>query len=263
MDTKVFDNVESNDSMYIFCDASVYKFRTLDHYCNAVDMYISCAGAIAVTNRRVVKETYRIVTDANNMRGEIEAIKDGVYLALLYARLNPCLKNFYLFSDSEVSILGIKSRVFGWKCLGPNRLYPSDMEKIYNGKAIYNPIYLNGTSNIIANQNTFLEILNTMVENNLKINFYHQKGHVKNNWSSLQNAKNVFERGNTIRDADIEFIRFISGYNDMVDIRTGEVLSTARYAQNLIYTQPVHFIIKDKEEYRRTINQYNMIRKGE
>lgn len=263
MNKDVLYNTESNDSLYIFCDASVYKFRTYDYNCNIVDKFISCAGAIAVSNRRILNETYRIVTDASNMRGEIEAIKDGVYLALSSARLNPRFKNFYIFSDSEVSILGIRSRIFGWRCLGPDRLYQYDMEKIYCGDTVYNPIYLNGSSGFISNQSTYLEIINTMVENNFKVGFYHQKGHVRNNRDSIFNAKKVFERGNAFNDVDVEFIRYISGYNDMVDIKTGEVLSDALHAHRLMYTQPVHFIITDKEEYREKINKYNSIRKGE
>ena len=101
----VLENINSDDSLYIFCDASV---------CYTNQGCISCAGVAAVSNDKILKESYRIIRNANAPRGEIEAVKDGVYTAILLTRKYPNLKNIYLFSDSELALLGLRDWICNW-----------------------------------------------------------------------------------------------------------------------------------------------------
>ncbi len=142
----VLENINSDDSLYIFCDASTTKER---NYC--------CAGAVATFKHDVVKETYRILKDVTVPRAEIEAIKDGVYLAALLTRKYPILKNIYLFSDSELSVFGIRDRIFNWYCEQVKN------EKYY-GIYLGNIEYFDADAPLVKNQDVYLEVLYTLVK---------------------------------------------------------------------------------------------------
>ena len=74
------------------------------------------------------------------------------------------------------------------------------------------------------NQDIIINIVNTILYNNLHINLYHQKGHVNiNNEKSLANARDVFIESNKI-DIDLQTLQTISEFNNYVDIRTKNTL---------------------------------------
>lgn len=200
MDIKDIFNPET---LNIFTDASIKTLKDTGET-------LGCPGAICVaTNQNgatyILDEAYFIERYATNNSSEIKAVSLGVSKALLY-RNN--FNKINLFSDSMICIHGLREWLYNWlRCIYDGTMYSS------SGKPV-------------ANQQTFASILNTIVMNNLSINLYHQKGHVSiiNN-NSLENAAKVFMKTNFLQqEPSIDFISLISGYNNMVDVRTGEQL---------------------------------------
>lgn len=194
----------------IFCDASIRARGNLKD---------GCYGAVAVNGNDILMEDYRIASDTTNNNAEIKGIRLAVSIAALYKDQFPILN---IFSDSQISILGIRDRYDTWKCGQDGLLRGSLGEPI-------------------KSQEVFIEIRKIMEENNLKINFWHQKGHVKNTFSNLENARHVFMASNGIRRGiDINLIRFISYYNNHVDHKSRSILyGTDIYRQKFI--DPITF----------------------
>ena len=214
MDIKDIFNPET---LNIFTDASIKTIKETNET-------LGCPGAICVgTNldgsTYVLDEAYFIERYATNNSSEIKAVSLGVSKALQY-RNN--FKYINLFSDSMICIHGLREWLYNWL------------------RCIYNGVMYSSSGKPVANQQTFASILNTIVMNNLNINLYHQKGHVSviNN-NAVANAVRVFKNTNFIEDeVSLELISILSGYNNMVDIRTGEKL------QNCII-QPCNKFTKD------------------
>lgn len=244
----VLDNINDNDSLYIFCDASTCVATTDNGFeSNA------CAGVVAVNNGTILRENYRIIKNANAAKGEIEAIKDGVFIAILLTRKYPNLKNIYLFSDSEISILGIRDRIFNWEC---HRINGKDYYGLYRKESRYTT-----GSGLIKNQDIYLEILYTLIENNLNLKFYHQKGHLNVNIrDNLKYAIELFKRNNNIRrDISKKFMTFISAYNDYVDSNSRSELYEFMNRNKLFnLTEPVRFVISNINDYRQDISLYKL-----
>ena len=194
----------------IFCDASIRKRGKLKD---------GCYGAIAVKQNTIIDEIYRICSDTTNNNAEIKAVRAAVLLASKYKNEFPIIN---IFSDSQISILGIRDRFNNWICKEDGLLYG------YGGEPI-------------KSQEIYIEIYNIIQSNNLTINFWHQKGHVKNVFSSLKNAEHVFMASNGIRQlVDINLIRFISDFNNIVDQKSRSILyQTDIY--NEYYFDPIKF----------------------
>lgn len=182
-------------TLNIFTDASVKQLGN--------GKYVSCAGCVCVTTKEngsteVIDERYFVLNDSTNNRGELYGICQAVMIALEYRQY---FNTINILSDSQFSIFGLREWIFKWK---------SNM---------VNERYVNASGKDVANQDLFKLIINTIVSNNLYINFYHQKGHVNNN-KGFQKAKRVFYQSNKI-DLDIQEVNGICYYNDLVDINTG------------------------------------------
>ena len=196
INTYIEENIFGKDCLTIFTDASMKKLRTGEQ--------IGCIGSILVHGelRPENLEDYYIITrDSTNNDSEIKAVRLGIEMALRYN-----YKKVRLFSDSQISIYGIRERIFNWK--------------------IINNSFIGTSGDDIKNQIAMIEIVNTILENKLEIEFYHQKGHViENDISSLINATHVFKVSNNVReDISLDFIKVISYMNNLVDIRSGEFL---------------------------------------
>lgn len=242
----VLENINSDDSLYIFCDASV---------CYTNQGCISCAGVAAVSNDKILKESYRIIRNANAPRGEIEAVKDGVYTAILLTRKYPNLKNIYLFSDSELALLGLRDWICNWEC---HPIHDTDYYGLYRARSRYT--IGNG---LIKNQDIYLEVFYTLIKYKLNLKFYHQKGHLEtNNKYALKHAIDLFIRNNNIEcDVSKEFMTYISTYNDYVDNNSRShllelVTNQSKLLNNLI--EPIKFIVSDKNEYHDDISFYKL-----
>ena len=222
------NDIFTPDAINIFTDASIKKLYSGET--------IGCAGCILVFGELIdknIQEDYQIIRNTTSNNSEIKAIRLGIQNVLKY-------KNQYnkirLFSDSQISIFGIRDRIFNWKYI--------------------NGTYIGTEGTPIKNQDIFLEIVYTILENNLSIEFYHQKGHVDYKSKSMNNAMHVFISSNNIREyVDESFIKQISIFNNMVDNNSRNYLDN--FNSNYEYLEPLYFksVLFNKNKYLNLIKR--------
>ena len=161
---------------------------------------------------------YKVCSNSTNNDGEIKGIRSAVNLALLYR--NYC-DTINVFSDSQVSIFGIRDRIFRWNNI-------NDTLCGYN-------------QNPIANQSIYLEILDIITSSDVSINFWHQKGHVGSSVESLDNAAHVFKSSNGIREqVTIDLIKYLAHWNNEVDRTSRKVLHETDFSKD--YMDALRFV---------------------
>ena len=96
-------------SLFIFTDASVTKYGVCK------EEYVSCSGAVACiweeNTYEIIDQTFMVNRISTSNNGEIKAIYYGLLLALKYKK---DYENIYLFSDSKISIYGLREWIEGW-----------------------------------------------------------------------------------------------------------------------------------------------------
>ena len=228
-------NLVNKESLTIFTDASISPNRDGTYY--------GCPGFVAVDANGIIDSGYIVIDDTTSNNSEIKAIRMGVMAANKYKEK---YKYIRLFSDSQLCIFGLRDRFYSW------------FDNIYKGNLC------GCNKEPIANQSIFIEIANFIVNNNLRIEFYHQKGHVSlTNPKQLYKAKEDFIKFNNLNsDVDIELIKWISYYNNMVDQTSREFLNKTLFqiptSLSAIYTDACSFKVKDdfdiKGFYQNTHN---------
>ena len=190
----------------IFCDASI-----------DINSGTSCGGCL-VTNQcgsacSVLYYKGRILPNSTNNYAEITAILVGVIEAL---RLRPLYKYNYpifrLFSDSKISLYGLRDWLKNWKITVDE-----------NG----NQCLISTSGTPVCNQQVFIEIFNIIVENNLYIELYHQRGHAtgKKSKVGLDKARADFIKANKVTPEHLELdIEFLSLCNDLIDNYTRDAV---------------------------------------
>lgn len=231
------NKIFNNDSITIFTDGSISKQHTGET--------IGCAGAILVeTNNGVCSDSIhtKIIRHTTNNNTEIKSIKLGIGAALQYMINTNKNIPINLFSDSKICIYGLREWVYNW--------VKSNIDGVLHSSS--------GTP--VSNQEVFKDIIMTIISNNLRINLFHQKGHVNiNSDKSITNALRVFNESNMCKLNDIEFMKTISKYNDLVDVVTKEKLFEYVNNNSIEYSnQPkVPFIydisVLDMSKYSRLI----------
>ena len=227
----------------IFTDASIKKLpdgETLG--CpGALCIYTLNNGSSTILDLACYIERY-----ATNNSSEIKAISLGVAKALQYRHM---FNTINLFSDSRICIQGVREWIFNWI------------------NCINNGLMCSSSGEPVANQNTFASIVNTIIANNLNINFYHQKGHVKiTNNKAIENAVRVFKDVNKI-DVSFNLMKELSHFNDIIDVRTGEELEIFTRTQISPFSKQdvimrfdmTHF---DSHKYQQLINSKTKLNKG-
>lgn len=218
-------------TLNIFTDASLRKG-------DSPETTSTCAAAIAFVGENIIDRQYRIYMGETSNYGEIKAVRLGVELALAHREYN----SINLFSDSQISIYGVRDRVFNWR--------------------IINEQLVGYANKIIKNQTEFLDVINLVTDNNLNINFYHQKGHVDTtNIKSLLYARSTFfdsnrPFGSTQTNTDIAFIKYISNCNDMVD----------HYSRDMLYDISIEkprvinpFNFSPRINHQELLNKFNIL----
>jgi len=230
----VFEEYMNKDVLNIFCDASTNK--------EGHNKYNACAGAVAVNENIILEEDFRVISGGTSVKGEISAIKQGIFLAYYtYAKSKYKFKTINLFSDSQLAIYGIRDRILSWDCK--------------NGK-----LYGYGNDPIMYYED-FFEMINFIVDKDFKINFYHQKGHVNSSdLDSIKYAVKTFEASNYERNQiPYDFIRYISSWNDYVDKKSRSILFKFNTVDNKVI-QPIKFV--PNNEYFYTLQKYEQIQGG-
>lgn len=213
----------------VFTDASIRKISDQENW--------SCAGAIAVYGNTIICEDYKVYQNRSSNYTELKAIELGINMALNIIKQNPNISRVNLFSDSQISIFGIRDRIFNWNIINNT---------------------LTGYGNkIIMNQDIFLEILQLIIMSKLNICFYHQKGH--SDQSSISVSRNTFITSNNMVGAteetvDYEFIKYINRYNQMVDAASRKILYHLDQPINTI--SPMLFKVKSKDNHNELLEEY-------
>ena len=148
-----FNDIFNNDTVNIFCDASIVTLK---------QETVGCTGVCVVmgTNAQKVYDYQRIIRNSTNNNSEIRAIADALHFAMVY---NPDRsKKVNIFSDSLICIRGLNEWIYKWI-------------KEYNRTG-----RLQSSSGEVKNQDIIISILNTIIRNRIQLKFFHQKGHVNN-----------------------------------------------------------------------------------
>ena len=232
----------NKDTLNIFTDGSIKKF-----YINCEEETIGCAGANIVVTDEIgihsIEAATEITRNTTNNDTEIRSILLGVQRALYYRELYP-FKYINIIADSKICIYGLREWIFSWI----NNTDPS-------GK-----IMISSQGTPVANQQVILQIIYTILQNNLNINFYHQNGHKNcNNMKDMKAAKEAFIKSNYIScDVDMELIKNISIANDYVDKFTKQELD--RFIPDRIIRPNIYmnYIYKpfDADRYNELIRGY-------
>ena len=188
--------------------------------------YTGCYGVVAVTEDNIQNQIYKLVSNTTNNNSEIKGIRAGLCIASQYINN---YKYINLFSDSQVSINGLREYIYKWI------INPED-NKLYTR-----------TNREVANQSIFIEchkILKDLANSSCIITLYHQPAHVNDKYSDLLKAAESFRKSNNIMgNIDLNFIRYITTWNNHVDSNSRSMLRRNRNNNN-IYRDPVTFIMK-------------------
>ena len=226
---------EFQKGLNIFTDASMMYIN------NSTENALGCSGYVAVAKGNIIDQDVFILHNTTVNKAELYGLLMGVYAAIKYKDKYDTIR---IFSDSQLSIFAIRDRIFKW---------------IRNAKT--GACNLVGSDNqIIKNQDLIMEIIYTILTFGVKIEFYHQKGHIDIvNKGSIAKATKTYCLSNGVNYVDQDIIITISMYNNFIDNLT---------RQHLKLNYDLHTNIKSGliyEYYPFDINKYKSLinRKGE
>lgn len=203
-----YNDIFNQETINIFCDGSITQYKTET---------IGCPGCVVVKLREdkseVIIDTYLdIIRDCTNNITENRSLLSAIYKAIYYQSLG--YKNINIFGDSQLCIKTVTEWIFSW------------LQNFYQGHMY------NSSGEIVRNEEYVKELIATIINNNLYVNFYHQKGHVKNTFDSQKKALECFKKSNGLKIVDPFLIERISYYNDYIDIITKQYLDSFIYGCN-------------------------------
>ena len=213
-----FDMFYNTRTLNIFSDASIVSKK---------DGFDGCYGAVAVVMDDIIDKTFRQVSDTTVNNCEVKGLRAAIDIACKYKDQFDYIN---IFSDSQISIFGLRDYIFKWK---------------YN---IHDHLLYTSSGKPAVNQEIFIECHNMLLYSGLynKINLIHQSGHVDNRYSSLNQAACTFRKANGVNGKiDLNFIRYISTYNTYVDQTSRSILRRSNMRENY-YMDPIYFEAQGK-----------------
>lgn len=226
----------------LFCDASI----NLEKKVACGGCYITAQDNIGIYD---IGQRLILQENATNNSSEILAIWIGIVEALKLRNEYPGAI-FRLFSDSKISLYGLRDWMKNWI---------KNMDE--NGTLISS----SGTP--VMNQQRFIDIYNLIVENNLRVEFYHQRGHVFEGRVSMQKARAQFIRANKVPPEGLGLdIAYISKCNSIIDNATRKAvgmydtyIKTGEFPEGveLEGTYPMEFSVRSNmcHQYIRCIDK--------
>ena len=206
----------------IFCDASMDIKRN-----------IGCAGVYLVSEdfKHPIDYYYIKQYNATNNSAEILAIYHAILMALYYRnRKDYNFDKFRVFSDSKICIYGLREWIYAWV----NNQNENGVLKRSDNEPVLNQYY-------------FKEIVRLILDNNLKVSFIHQKGHVSFSKSAIEKSKKFFYETNGFSPEDIGTnMRYINAYNSEVDMKSRELLYN-NIKTHIEYENPLTPLILNSE----------------
>lgn len=224
----------------LFCDASIdLTNRIACSGCHVT--YQDNTGVHDIGDRMIIQN------NATNNSSEILAIWIGVTTALQLRETYYPKAVFRLFSDSKISLYGLRDWLKNWV----SNIRPDGTLVSSSGQPV-------------ANQQTFIDIYNIIVDTDLRIEFYHQRGHVLDGKVSLDKARVQFIKANKVPPEGLGLdIKYLSTCNQIVDNMSRDALyeyinhGILRDNVELEGIRPVVFDIKKDmlHEYIKCINK--------
>lgn len=220
----------------VFCDASIN-----------LQTHIACAGAIFANEdgSEIITEYQILQNMATNNSAEILAVLTALRAALSIREIYG-YDQFNIFSDSKISIFGLRDWIYGW------------VEK----QTMSTGYFIGSNGEPVKNQDYFKECVRLIVDNNLHVNFFHQHGHVNTqNNEKVTNAYVSFIKYNRIAPEDAGMnIGYACYYNNLVDVRTKNTLEALKQGQDphvpWEYKNPIIYCISKED-----INRYRKLTK--
>lgn len=198
------------DTINVFTDASVKNHGQVTE---------SIAGAVIHLNKganiNVPLLRYTRLIPSTNNEGEIYAIYMGILACLDIKNIFPDRAfTFNLFSDSRICILGLREWYDSW---------------VNNTIQMQTDHLVNSSGQEVKNQQIFLRCFNTIINNNLKINMYHIRGHINlNSKESRKTFAKDFRESNHLRELPSQdLIAELVRINDIVDTSSRALLLPA------------------------------------
>jgi ribonuclease HI len=192
---------EIQNTLNVFCDASIDLNKKL-----------ACAGSVIVNSALPdysVYNSYLIQLNATNNSAEILAIYNGIDAAIRYMYWG--MHNFTcpinIFSDSKISLYGLREWIYDWIA-----------------RRSINGVLYNSSGNVVANQEMFLNTARLILDNNLNINLFHQRGHLPNSQWDSNKVITAFSKENDLHGIDKSDMISICHYNDYVDKTTKSII---------------------------------------
>ena len=230
-------------TLNIFSDASILQVKNGAK----IEYYIGCPGISVWNMDNKIGEYSEVYTKVTNNFSEIRAIFLAVWTARQYRDMYPEIKYINIFSDSKISIFGLREWMFGW------------LNKNNDG-------VLMSTSGVVKNQEHFIKIIKFICDNDLSLRFYHVRGHHDHNTQKeLIQFRNSFKRENHINNTiDDNLVKYLIRGNSDVDNLTRKPLRdkhqlNASFELECYGHVPISFdyktIVKefDVDKYRRLI----------
>lgn len=232
--------------MYIvnlFCDASIDNNSKIA--CGGCHVFIQDNGQFTHCYNKLY-----IQRNATNNSAEILAIWAGVTEAISLRYETPDAI-FRLFSDSKISLYGLRDWMKNWIHISQQR---------------GSEVLISSSGTEVANQQTFIDIYNLIVETGLRIELYHQRGHVGESGKvDLNRARISFVKANKVSPENLGLdIKTISECNIIIDHATRDAIreyistgTNVKYDASLFKTDPIHhYIMADKlPQYISQINK--------
>lgn len=219
MNDIVLSQFYNPETLNIFSDASIVGKK---------NHFSGCYGVVAVCEDNIIDDLYRLASHTTNNESELKGLRGALILANKwksdYSFIN-------IFSDSQISVFGLRDYIYNWR---------------YNQ---YDGNLYGYTNKPIVNQEIFIEshqlLADLQIYRNCIIRIFHQSGHVDNGYYNLKNAAAVFAKSNNISgNIDLNFIRYISTYNNYVDVTSRNLLKRSDLSKN--YIDPVDFRAKGR-----------------
>ena len=209
----------NDHTINIFTDASILQVTNK----NMSTHFIGALGYIAFLGNSIIHQYTEVRAKTTNNYCEIHAIRLAVEFAnSIYDFNNP--KTINIFSDSKISIYGLREWIYKW------------IQTVDQNGTIYS------TSGPVKNQEEFLATLYLILSKNLRINFYHVRGHHDHGTQKeFIKFRESFRRENHITEmVEDTLINYLILGNSMVDNLTRGQLSnqdliTQAYISEMMY----------------------------
>lgn len=190
------------DNLNIFTDASVKK--------EINGSTTACSGYIALYRNYdsgLAEQDCQILFNSTNNQAEIYAIYMGIRAAVNIKNSGVIINNINLFSDSKISVYGLRNWIVSW-------VEQSKGYELFSSSGLP-----------VSNQSIFLSCIYMILRNHLNINIYHIHGHKNPKYKEqVELFMRDFEKFNNI-NISYPLAQSLMRENDNIDNYTRKMLT--------------------------------------